>query len=666
MSAALPAGNPFATPGDLPHGLPPFDRIGTGHLLPAFEAGMAQQLAEVEAVATDPRTPDVANTLDALQASGRLLARVGAVFSALLGTDSTPELQALHAQLAPRLAAHADTVRLDPRLVARIADLHARRDALDLDAETRSLLRRLHLDAVRAGAGLDPERQERLKQLNAELSELTAAFSDALLAEGNAAAVHVADAGELDGLTPAEVAGARQAARERGLDGYLLPLALPTAQPVLASLCDRELRERVHTASVTRGARGGEHDTRATLLRIAALRAQRADLLGHPDHASYVVADETAGTAAAAREVLRRLAPAAVANARREAEELAGVLAAEGVAGPLRAWDRAWCAARVRTARLALDTDALRPWFEADRVLRDGVLATATRLYGLTFTERPDLPAYSPGVRVFEVHDADGSSLGLYLLDLFARPAKRGGAWMTSFVQQSHLLGTRPVVVTVLNVPPPAGDDPALLTLDEVTTLFHEFGHALHGLLSDVRYPRFSGTSVPRDFVEFPSQVNEMWAFSPEVLPGYARHHRTGEPLPAGAVEALAQAQRCGQGFATTEYLAAALLDQAWHGVRPGELDGAAPEHVAEFEARALEEAGVALEDVPPRYRSSYFNHVFGGGYAAAYYSYLWSEVLDADTVEWFAENGGLLRENGERFRRLVLARGGAADPLAA
>ncbi|WP_345713611.1 M3 family metallopeptidase, partial [Kineococcus glutinatus] len=341
-------------------------------------------------------------------------------------------------------------------------------------------------------------------------------------------------------------------------------------------------------------------------------------------------------------------------------------LAADGVEGPLRAWDWAHLAERARADRSALDADALRPYFEADRVLREGVFATATRLYGLSFTERPDLPGHSPGVRVFEVLDADGSALGLYLADLFARPSKRGGAWMTSFVEQSHLLGTRPVVVNVLNVPPPAPGEPALLSLDEVVTLFHEFGHALHGLLSDVRYPRFSGTSVPRDFVEFPSQVNEMWAFHPEVLPGYARHHLTGEPLPAAALEALAAAQREGQGFATTEYLAAALLDQAWHRVPAGGLDGLGPDDVEAFEARALEEAGVALAEVPPRYRSTYFNHVFGGGYAAAYYSYVWSEVLDADTVEWFAENGGLRRENGERFRRLVLARGGSTDPLAA
>ncbi|PPK97401.1 peptidyl-dipeptidase Dcp [Kineococcus xinjiangensis] len=666
MTAELAADNPFAVPSGLPHGLPPFGALRFEHFAPAFEAGMAEQLAEVEAIATDPREPDVENTLEALQRSGRLLGRVGAVFFALVGADSSPELQELHASIAPRLAAHADAVRLDPRIVARIAALHERRDDLGADAETLFLLRRLRSDAERAGALLPPERQERLRELNAQLSELTAAFSDALLADTNASAVHVDDAAELAGLSAGELSAAREAARARGLDGYLVSLVLPTAQPVLAALRSRRVRERIHRASVARGARGGAHDTRSTLLRIASLRAERAALLGFAGHADHVVADETAGTAEAAQAMLARLAPAAVANARREARELTEVLAAAGEQGPLRAWDWAFCAERLRGRVLSLDAEALRPYFEAEAVLADGVLATASRLYGLGFTERADLPRYHPDVRVFEVRDVDGSSLGLFLLDLFARPSKRGGAWMTSFVEQSSLLGSRPVVLNVLNVPKPAPGEPALLSLDEVTTLFHEFGHALHGLLSDVRYPRFSGTSVPRDFVEFPSQVNEMWAFHPDVLPRYARHHGSGEPLPAETVRALAAAQRFGQGFATTEYLAAALLDQAWHRVAPGELDGMGAEDVEEFEARALEAAGVALEEVPPRYRSTYFNHVFGGGYAAAYYSYLWSEVLDADTVEWFGENGGLSLENGSRFRRLVLARGGSTDPLAA
>jgi len=654
--------NPFAAPSDLPFGLPPFDRIRAEHYAPAFEAGIAAHLAELdELLAADL---GATGFLEGLERTGALLGRAEAVFFNLVGTDADDDLRALQAEWSPRLAAHHDAVRLDPRLVARVAALHEDPPA-DLGAEGLRLLDELHRAAARSGALLDPEGQARLRELNAELSALTTRFDTELLADTNDLAVLFADEDDLEGLGAAGVARARAAAAARGQDGYLVPLVLPTGQPVLGSLRRRQSRERVHRASVSRGGRGGEHDTRAVLQRIAALRADRAALLGYRDHASWVVADETAGDVEAAVGMLRRLAPPAVANARREAEELTALLVADGEQAPLQPWDWSYYDERLRQQRFAVDAEALRPYFELERVLVDGVFATATALYGLTFAERPDLPVPSAGVRSFVVSDEDGE-IGLYLFDPYARDAKRGGAWMSSFVDQSRLLGTRPVVVNCLNVPRPAPGDPTLLTVDEVETLFHEFGHTLHGLLSDVHLPTFSGTNVPRDFVEFPSQVNEFWGFEPEVLAGYARHVDTGEPLPAQAVAGLRAARNHGQGFSTTEYLAAALLDQAWHRVAPGELDGAAPEDVAGFEAGALAEAGVALGTVPPRYRSTYFHHVFGGGYAAAYYSYVWSEVLDADTVEWFAENGGLRRENGDHFRRTLLARGGSVDPLQA
>ncbi|WP_380157621.1 M3 family metallopeptidase [Kineococcus sp. R86509] len=657
---ALDPQNPFAAPSDLPFAVPPFDRIRVEHYAPAFEAGMAEHLGEVDALLAADLGPT--QFLDALESAGQLLGRVEAVFFNLVGTDADDALRAVQEEFSPRLSAHHDAVRLDPRLVARVREMHED-TSLDLDGEPRRLLEKLHRDAARSGALLEEVDAARLRELNEELSRLTTRFDVELLADTNALAVHLTDADALDGLAPSELARAASAAGERG--GYLVPLVLPTGQPVLESLRRRETRRLVHEASVQRGGRGGAHDTRAVLLRIAAVRAERAALLGYPDHASWVVADETAGDVEAAVGMLRRLAPAAVVNARREEAELTDLLLADGETGPLQPWDWAYYAERLRRERFAVDAEALRPWFDLERVLVDGVFATATALYGLTFTERADVPVFSPDVRAFEVSDETGP-LGLYLFDPYARPSKRGGAWMSSFVEQSRLLGQRPVVVNCLNVAKPAPGDPALLSVDEVETLFHEFGHTLHGLLSDVHFPRFSGTSVPRDFVEFPSQVNEFWGFEPDVIARYARHVETGEPLPEGAVDGLRAARGYGQGFGTTEYLAASLLDQAWHRVAPGTLDDATPDDVGAFEARALQDAGVALDTVPPRYRSTYFHHVFGGGYAAAYYSYVWSEVLDADTVEWFAENGGLRRENGEHFRATVLSRGGSVDPLQA
>jgi peptidyl-dipeptidase Dcp len=652
-------GNPFLAPSSLPFEFPDFDAIREEHFLPAFAAGMAEQRAEVDAITADPGPATFENTIVALERSGAILRRVSSVFFTLVGSCSTAGIREIEAEVAPQLAAHADAIALDPVLFTRIEALFAARHDLDLDAESLRLLERRHRDAVRAGARLAPGEQARLRELNAELSTLSTEFGARLLAGANAAAVLVEahdneDGAQLDGLPSDAVSAAARAAAERGHEGaYLLTLVLPTGQPALASLTDRGLRERLHRASTGRGF-GGEHDTRDVVLRIVALRAERARLLGHPHHASWVVEIGTAGTVEAIDAMLGKLAPVSVANARKEAAELS-----EAASFPIEAWDRAFYAERVRRERFDLDTDALRPYFELERVLHDGVFHAAGRLYGLRFAERHDLPRYHPDVRVFDVFDEDGR-LGLFVADLYARDSKRGGAWMNSFVTQSRLLGTKPVVLNTLNIAKPADGEPTLLTVDNVRTLFHEFGHALHGLFSDVTYPTFSGTSVPRDFVEFPSQVNEMWLEDPEILASYARHHETGEPLPADLVERLAASRRFGEGFATTEYLAATLLDQAWHRLGPDDR----VTDVERFEVDALAAAGIAEPTAPPRYRTTYFNHIFGGAYSAAYYSYIWSEVLDADTVEWFAENGGLRRENGDTFRRELLSRGGAVDPM--
>jgi peptidyl-dipeptidase Dcp len=660
----LPADNPFAAPSELPYGLPPFDRIRSEHYRPAFTAGMAEQRREVEAIAVDPAEPTLENTLDALERSGALLTRVSATFFNLTSSAVTDELAALEADVAPELAAHRDAILLDGRLFARIEALQARRDELELDAEQERLLERYHRDFVRAGAGLDDDAQARLREINGELSGLSAEFKTKLLADTNDLALHVTDEAELAGLSSDEVAAARAAAADRGLQGWLLTLVLPTAQPALAALRRRDVRERLHRASTSRGLRRNVHDTRTTLVRIATLRAERAALLGFADHAAYVVADQTAGTSEAVTSMLGALVGPAVENAHAEAAELEELVEADGQPAPLKPWDWAYYAEQLRRRRFDVDAAALRPWFRLEKVVEHGVFHAAYELYGLRFRRRHDLPAYHPDVVVYEVFDDEGRGMGLFLADWYARPSKRGGAWMSTFVDQSHLLGHSPVTVVNLNVPRPPDGEATLLTQDEVDTAFHEFGHVLHGTLSDVRYPRLSGTSVPRDVVEYPSQVNEMWSLWPEVLANYAHHHETGEPLPAEVPERIRAARSYGQGFALTEYLAAALLDLEWHRLAPGTAPDA--DGVEAFEEAALARHGLGFHLVPPRYRSTYFAHVFAGGYSAGYYSYVWSEVLDADTVEWFREHGGLRRRLGERFARELLSRGGAVDPLAA
>lgn len=641
----------------LPHGLPPFADISDGDYEEAFEAAMAEQASEVAAITGNPDEPTFENTFIALERSGQSLRRVSEVFFNKSAADSNDAISAIEERLAPRLAAHQDAIRLDPALYGRINAIHARLAQLELDHESRYLVERYHEEFTLAGAGLDEAGKERLRDLNAELSTLATKFEKHLLADTNDLAVHVADAAGLAGLTEAEISAAQQAARERGLSGYLITLVLPTGHPYLARLEDRDVRERVMLASRSRGRRGGDNDTRQLLLRITALRAERARLLGFANHAAYVTATQTARTPDAVAAMLGRLAPSAAGNA---SAEKANLRASAGF--EIESWDWAYYADKVRAATYEVDGAAMRPYFEAERVLRDGVFFAANRLYGIRFQERPDLVAYHPDARVFEVFDENGTAIGLYINDLYTRDSKRGGAWMNPLGQRTELLGGATIVVNNLNVPKPSEGEPTLLTYEEVGTLFHEFGHALHGLFAVTTYPKFAGTNVFRDFVEFPSQVNEMWLLWPEVLDNYARHYQTGEPMPADLVQRIRASEAFNQGFATSEYLAAAMLDQSWHRI---DAD-AHVDSVEDFESAALAEAGLNDPAVPPRYSSTYFAHAFSAAYDAAYYSYIWSEVLDADTVEWFRENGGLSRDAGERFRRRLLGVGGSKDPLQA
>ncbi|HWV50789.1 MAG TPA: M3 family metallopeptidase [Microbacterium sp.] len=655
--------NPLLTPSALPYALPDYAAIRPEHYLPAFRAAFAEHLEEIQRITRVRSMPTFENTMVPLEGAGALLENVAHAFYTVSSADATEEIQAIDEELAPLMAAHQDAVALDAQLYWRVRTLHEQLDDLGLGAEDQYLVERHFREMTHAGAALDDEAKTRLTALNQQLSTLTTTFEKNLLADTNDLAVLFADPADLDGLAPGELSAASRAASERGLEGYLVTLPLFTGHPYLAALTNRESRRRIMDASRSRGSRGNANDNRAVLTEIVRLRAERAALLGHDSHAAYVTSDETAGNPEAVSDLLHRLAAPAAANARREQAALQRIIdETEAEPFALEAHDWAFYTEKVRAAEYDIDTAALRPWFEAERVLQDGVFFAATQLYGITFAERPDLVAYHPGARVFEVSNADGSALGLYILDLYTRDSKRGGAWMNPIVSQSRLRGTAPVVVNNLNVAQPADGQPTLLTLDEVTTLFHEFGHALHGLFATVTYPHFAGTNVFRDFVEFPSQVNEMWILWSEVLDNYARHVETGEPLDAGIVERLKATETFDQGHATSEYLAAAWLDQAWH--RVGASD--AVDDVAEFEAAALASIGLDNPAVPTRYSSTYFAHVFAGGYSAGYYSYIWSEVLDADTVSWFRDNGGLTRENGDRFRDRLLGVGGSKDPLEA
>ncbi|WP_434994518.1 M3 family metallopeptidase [Arthrobacter sp. Ld5] len=646
--------NPFLEPSTLDYQLPPFAAIRDEHYLPAFDAGFAEHIAEIDRITGSGEPASFENTLVALERAGGTLDRVSRVFFSNSVSHATEAIQELEQRIAPRLAEHEDNIKLNRALFERIREV-----PLDgLDAESVRLVEEYLRSFVRAGAELDDDAQATLRGLNAELSALSTEFSQKLLKDTNDSALLLDSPAQLDGLSADAVSAAATAAAEAGHEGkYLLTLILPTAQPALESLTDRDVRRRLHEASVTRGARGNDADTLAVAVRMAALRAERAALLGFYTHAAAATDNQTAPSLEAILDRMRVLAAPAVRNARAEAAEL------EAEAGhPIEPWDWAFYAAKVRKARFDVDLEALRPYFELERVLVDGVFHAANRLYGLTFTERPDLTGYHPDVRVWEVFNEDGSGLGLFLGDFYTRDTKSGGAWMNSFVDQSHLEGTRAIVINNLNISTPGAGEPTLLSYDQVVTLFHEFGHALHGLFSDVTYPLFAGTSVPRDFVEYPSQVNEMWILWPEIVAHYARHHETGEALPQDVIDRIHAAGAWGEGFETTAYLGATLLDLAWHSLPAGTVI----EDPLAFEAAALTNAGIDFAPVPPRYRTSYFKHIFAGGYAASYYAYIWSEMLDADTVEWFKSSGGLTRENGDHFRRELLSRGNSIDPLEA
>jgi len=655
--------NPFFAESSLQYEYPRFDLITDAHFMPAFERGMAEQRREIAEISLRKDMPSFENTIVAMENSGDVLGRASSVFFNLVGADTNPERQKIQAAVAPLLSAHRDAIFLDANLFKRVESLHSRRDELDLDAESKYLLERYHTDFVRAGARLNDADKSRLREINAELAKLNTEFGQNVLKEVNASAVVVDKRELLAGLDDNEIAAAAEAAKARKLAGkYVIALQNTSGQPPLDTLSDRALRERIFKASLGRGGHGGEFDNTTIVASTAKLRAERARLLGYENHATYALEDQTAKTPAAVNKLLAQLAPAAVGNARREAADLQKIADAEpGDSFPLAGWDWAFYAEKLRKQRYDFDATELRPYLELDRVLRDGVFHAAEQLFGLTFKERKDLPVYHPDVRVFEVFD-QGKPFALFLADFYARESKRGGAWMNAYVSQSDLEKTRPVVANHLNIPKPPAGEPTLLTFDEVTTMFHEFGHALHGMFSDVRYPRFSGTSVPRDFVEYPSQVNEMWATWPSVLANYANHHETGEPMPKALLDKVLASEQFNQGFATTEYLSATLLDQGWHQI--GASDVPAADAVLAFEAKKLKDAGVDFAPVPPRYRTTYFSHIFAGGYAAGYYSYIWSEVLDADSVEWFKENGGLTRKNGDHFRKTLLSQGGSADAM--
>jgi peptidyl-dipeptidase Dcp len=645
--------NPLLSPSALPYGLPPFSHLAPSDYAEAVSAGLAEHLAEIQAIVDNPAAATFGNTAVAMEGAGQLLQRAAAAFFTLVSADASEDIRALETELSPRLSAHQDEVYLNRALFDRFAAI----DTSGLDPEAVRLVEEYLKEFRQSGIQLDEPGQDRLKGINAELSALGTEFGQRVKEGMKSAALLLDSAAELAGLPADDIASAAEAARTAGHDGkYLLTLIQPSNQPAMAALENRDVRRRLFEASTGRGSGGGSTDVLDLVTAMARLRAEKAVLLGFANYAELVVDRQTAPDFEAVQAMVNRLAPAAVRNADAEAAALAEI-----AGHPLEAWDWAFYSAKVRREKYAVDEQALRPYFELDRVLRDGVFFAATALYGVTFHERDDLAGYHPDVRVWEVRNPDGTGLGLFLGDYYTRESKRGGAWMNSVVDQSALLGTRPVVINNLNISKPPEGEPTLLTLDELRTTFHEFGHALHGLFSNVTYPRFSGTAVPRDFVEYPSQVNEMWILWPDVLANYARHHATGEPLAQDVVDRLNEARLWGEGFATTEYLGAALLDLAWH-----VLDGAdVPDDVVAFEAKSLAAAGVAHALIPPRYRTGYFQHIFAGdGYAAGYYSYIWSEVLDAETVDWFTEHGGLNRSNGELFRRELLSRGNSRDPL--
>jgi peptidyl-dipeptidase Dcp len=660
-AAAPPAAaeNPLFAASTLQYEAPPFDRIKDEHYKPALDEGMKRHLAEIETIANNPDAPTFANTIEPMERSGELLTRTAKVFFNLTQSNTNETLQKVETEEGPKLSAHQDAIYLNPKLFARVKALYDARETAAPDAEAKALLEKYHRNFVRAGALLSDDDKKKLSALNQEETRLTNQFRDRILADTDQSAVVVDNLADLDGLSEADIAAAAEAAKEKKLaNKWVLSLQNTTQQPALASLKNRALRERLFKASTARGNHGGANDTKEIILRLAALRAERAKLLGFSTYAAFSLDDQMAKNPRTAFQLMTDLSAPVTAKARAEAARIQHVIDAQGGGFQLQPWDWDFYSEQVRKAEYDLDESQVKPYFELEHVLHDGVFFAATQLYGITFKERKDLPVYQPDVRVFEVFDTDGKSMALYYADLFARPNKSGGAWEDSFVDQSALFGRKPVVVNVTNFTKPAPGQPALLSSDNVNTIFHEFGHALHGMLSDVRYPTFTGTSVPRDFGEVPSQFNEHWLLEPAVLANYAKHYQTGAPMPQALVDKIKKSSTFNIGYATGEYLQSALLDMAWH----DHAAGATPKNVEAFEREALERYHVAMAQVPPRYHTTYFSHIWGGGYAAGYYAYLWSDVIDEDAWGWFQEHGGLTRANGQRFRDMVLSRGGTMN----
>jgi peptidyl-dipeptidase Dcp len=656
--AAFGPENPFYAPSTLPFGAPPFDRIKDADYQPAIEAGMAAQLEEIRAIAENPAKPSFDNTCVALEKSGRLLARARAAFSAVTGADTDPDLDKAKAALAPEMAAHRDAIYLNEQLFARVAAIYKMRDSLKLDPESRRLVQVTYDEFVRSGAKLSAGDKIELKKLNEEASILANTFTTKLLAATKQGAFQTTSPAPLAGLSDAQLAAAAQAAKSRKTDGYVLPLQNTTQQPEFVSLQDRATRHAIFENSWTRTEHSDANDTRATIARLAQLRAERAKLLGFSSHAAWKLQDQMAKTPQAALAFMDSLAPAATAKAAREGADIQALIDAQQDGFTLEAWDWEFYAEQVRKAKYHLDDAEIKPYFEVGNVLVNGVFYAATQLYGITFQERKDIPVYQSDVRVFEVDDVGGKPLALFYCDYFKRDNKNGGAWMSSFVEQSTLLGTLPVIYNVANLPKPAPGEPALITFEDVRTMFHEFGHALHGMFADTRYPSLSGTATARDFVEFPSQFNEHWASYPAIFNHYAKNYRTGEIMPAEMFDKIQKSANAAEGYSLTELLEAAELDMQWH-MLPADAPLQDPD---EFEKQALERVHLDIHGVPPRYRSSYFSHIWSGGYSAGYYAYLWTQMLDDDAYQWFDDHGGLTRQNGERFRRMILSRGNTLD----
>mgnify|MGYP003707177827 CR=1 FL=1 len=658
-TATAMTSNPFYSASTLPFQAPPFDRIHDADYQPAIEEGMRQQLAEIEKIANDPAAPTFENTFVAMEKSGAMLHRVMAAFNAVTGANTNDTLQKVQEQEAPKLAAHEDAIHLDGKLFQRVQAIYDQRDTLKLDPESARLVEVVYKNFVHAGAKLSDADKAKLKDLNKEESTLSTAFTNKLLAATKDAAPVIADKAQLAGLSDAELAAAAQAGKERKQDGkYVLTLQNTTQQPELQDLTDRATRRTLFEASWNRAEQGDANDTRKTIERLAQIRAEQAKLLGYPDYAAWKLDDQMAKTPETALKFMQDLVPAVTGRAKLEAKDIQAVIDQQHGGFKLEPWDWNFYAEQVRKAKFDLDENQIKPYFELDDVLQNGVFYAANQLYGLTFKERHDIPVYQPDMRVFEVFDQDGKSLALFYTDYFKRDNKGGGAWMDNLVTQSKLLGTKPVIFNVCNFSKPAAGQPALLSFDDVITMFHEFGHALHGIFADEQYPTLSGTNTARDFVEFPSQFNEHWATDPKVFAHYAKHYQTGAPMPQALVDKMKKAGKFNKGYDMTELVAAALLDMNWH-----MLGADAPlQDADQFEAAALKKDGIDLGYVPPRYRSSYFQHIWGNGYAAGYYAYLWTQMLADDAFIGFKEHGGLTRENGDRFRAMVLSRGNTEE----